>query len=146
MYTGSYSINMDAKGRMAVPARLRDSLAELCGGRLVITAHHEDDCLLVYPEGEWQELLPRLQKLPNMNRANLYVQRRMIGNAAELEMDGNGRLLLPPTLRSLAGFEKKLMLVGLGHKFELWSEERWNAQMQAPADAVMSDELQNLSF
>lgn len=146
MYTGSYAINMDAKGRMAVPARLRESLAEQCGGRLVVTAHHEDACLLVYPEAEWQALLPRLQQLPNMNKAMLHVQRRMIGYAADLEMDANGRLLLPPTLRNFAGLEKTLMLVGLGHKFELWSEDRWNAQMQAPVEALMPEELQNLSF
>lgn len=146
MYSGNYAINMDAKGRMAVPARERDALVQCCGGRLVVTAHHEDDCLLVYPEGEWQETLATLRTLPSSNKAASHILRRMIGHAAELEMDANGRLLLPPTLRTFAGLEKKLMLVGVGNKYELWSEERWNAQMQAPVTEALPEHLQNLSF
>ena len=146
MYTGSYAINMDAKGRMAVPSRQRELLVECCGGRLVVTAHHEDDCLLVYPESEWQEQLPKLLALPNTNKAARHIQRRMIGHAAELELDANGRLLLPPTLRAFAGLEKKLMLIGVGNKYELWSEERWNNQMQASVVEELPAHLQDLSF
>lgn len=129
---------MDAKGRMAIPAKYRDSLADACGGRIVVTAHTQDRCLLVYPETEWQEILPKIEALPSFNKAALRAQRLLIGYATALELDGNGRVLLPPTLRDYANFDKKLMLVGLGKKFELWSEESWFASI---ADVDEGDEL-----
>lgn len=129
---------MDAKGRMAIPAKYRDSLADACGGRIVVTAHTQDRCLLVYPETEWQEILPKIEALPTFNKAALRAQRLLIGYATALELDGNGRVLLPPTLRDYANFDKKLMLVGLGKKFELWSEESWFASI---ADVGGDDEL-----
>ena len=125
---------MDAKGRMAVPARYRDDLGESCGGRIVMTAHTQDRCVLLYPEHEWQVILPRIEALPTFNKAALRAQRLLIGYACALELDGNGRVLVPPTLRDYAGLEKKLMLVGLGKKFELWSEEAWMASINAPDD------------
>src|SRR5690554_7636146 len=78
---------MDAKGRMAIPTRVREGLAQLCGGRLVVTAHTEDRCLLVFPEPKWQEILPKIQSLPTMNKASRRVQRLLIGYACSLEMD-----------------------------------------------------------
>lgn len=125
MYLGSHAINMDAKGRLAIPAKVRDQLVADCGGRLVITAHHQERCLLVYPEPEWDQLLPKIQKLPNITRGARLLQRLLIGYATPMELDGNGRILLPSTLRDYAGLEKTLMLVGQGHKLELWSETGW---------------------
>lgn len=129
---------MDAKGRMAIPAKYRDTLADACEGRIVVTAHTQDRCLLVYPETEWAEILPKIEALPSFNKAALRAQRLLIGYATTLELDGNGRVLLPPTLRDYANFDKKLMLVGLGKKFELWSEEAWFASI---ADVDDGDEL-----
>ena len=126
MYLGSYSINLDAKGRLAIPAKARDSLLADCGGRVVVTAHTEERCLLIYPEHEWQELVPKIQALPNINRKARRMQRLLLGYATPLEVDeSNGRILLSPTLREYAGLEKKLMLVGQGNKLELWSEQGW---------------------
>lgn len=116
---------MDAKGRMAIPAKYRDMLTSACGGRIVMTAHTQDRCVLVYPETEWLNILPKIEALPSFNRAALRAQRLLIGYACPLELDGNGRVLVPPTLRDYAKLEKKMMLVGLGKKFELWSEEAW---------------------
>jgi MraZ protein len=118
---------MDAKGRLAIPARVRDELVAECGGRLVVTAHHQERCLLVYPEPQWQQLLPQIEALPNQHKGTRLMQRLLLGYATSLEMDGNGRILLPPTLRDYAGLEKGLMLVGQGRKLELWSEQRWFA-------------------
>lgn len=138
---------MDAKGRFAVPTKVRESLLSVCDGRLVITAHAEERCLLVYPEPQWQELLPKIEALPNLNKAASRLQRLLIGYACPMEMDGSGRLLLPPTLRDYASLEKKLMLVGQGKKLELWSEERWNAWLDASAaDEEMSAEMLSLSL
>jgi len=138
---------MDSKGRFAVPTRIRETLASVCEGRLVITAHNEERCLLVYPEPQWQELLPKIEALPNLNKAASRLQRLLIGYACPLELDGNGRLLLPPTLREFAGLDKKLMLVGQGKKLELWSEESWNAWLEASAkEQEMTDEMLSLSL
>lgn len=147
MFLGSDAINMDAKGRFSVPTRIREDLQSSCGGRLVITAHNEERCLLVYPEPEWQDLLPKIEALPNLNKAAVRLQRLLIGYACQLEMDGNGRLLLPPTLRNFAGLEKKIMLVGQGKKLELWSEDAWNAWLEASKqDGDLSDEMLSLSL
>lgn len=147
MFLGSHAINMDAKGRFAVPTRVREALMATCEGRLVITAHYEERCLLVYPEPQWQELLPDIEKLPNLSKAASRLQRLLIGYACPMEMDGNGRLLLPPTLRDYAGMEKKLMLVGQGKKLELWSEEGWNKWLDEPQDEEgMTQEMMSLSL
>jgi mraZ protein len=114
VFQGSHAINMDAKGRMAIPAKYRDSLASACDGRIVMTAHTQDRCVLVYPEPEWQTILPKIEALPTFNKASLRAQRLLIGYATPLELDGNGRVLVPPTLRDYAKLDKKLMLVGLG--------------------------------
>lgn len=138
---------MDAKGRMAIPARIRETLATSCEGRLVITAHTEERCLLVYPEPQWQEILPQIEALPNMNKAARRLQRLLIGYACPLEMDGNGRVLVPPTLRDYAGLEKKLMLVGQGKKLELWSEDRWSEWLDEPGDdEAMPEQMLTLSL
>lgn len=137
---------MDPKGRMAVPARVRDTLLTSCEGRLVVTAHTEERCLLVYPEPQWQEILPQIQALPNTKKAVRRFQRLFIGYACPLELDGNGRILVPPTLRSYANLDKKLMLVGLGNKLELWSEDSWGALLDEPGEEDLPEEMQSLNF
>lgn len=137
---------MDPKGRMAIPTRVRDELLSSCDGRLVVTAHTEERCLLVYPEPQWQEILPQIQALPSLNKAARRIQRLFIGYACPLELDGNGRILVPPTLRSYASLDKKLMLVGLGNKLELWSEDSWSALLDEPGDEALPDEMQSLVF
>jgi MraZ protein len=118
---------MDAKGRLAIPAKVREDLVQCCGGRIVLTANDEERCLLVYPEPEWEKKRPEIEALPNMYKAARRLQRLVLGNAAPMELDSAGRILIPPTLRSYAHLEKKLVLIGQGNKFELWSEERWLA-------------------
>ncbi len=149
MFLGSDVINMDAKGRFSVPTRIREDLMSECEGRLVITAHPKERCLLVYPEPRWETLLQEIQSLPNLTEGAVRLQRLLIGYACPLEMDGNGRLLLPPTLRNYASLEKKLMLVGQGQKLELWSEEGWdewlkNSQPQSASE--MTAGMANLSL
>lgn len=131
---------------MAVPTRIRDALVESCGGRLVVTAHTEDRCLLVYPEHEWLNLLPQIEALPSFNKASQRVKRILIGYATPLEIDGNGRVLVPPTLRTYANLDKKIMLVGQGKKLELWSEESWLALLDAPAEDELPSEMLSLSL
>lgn len=146
MFQGSHNINMDAKGRLAIPAKVRETLMAMTGGKIVMTAHTQDRCVVVYPEDEWQSILPAIQNLPSMNPHVQRTQRLMLGYASPLELDSNGRVLIPPTLREYAGFEKKLMLVGMGNKVELWDEQKWHESVQKELDAPMPPELLALQF
>lgn len=146
-FLGSHAINMDAKGRLAIPARVREGLSDVCQGRIVITAHTEERCLLVYPEPQWEEVLPQVEALGTFNKRARRAQRLLIGFATPLELDGAGRVLIPPTLREYAGLEKKLLLIGQGRKLELWSEDRWTAWLdEADDDDEMPEEMKNLSL
>jgi len=130
---------MDVKGRLAIPARIRDQLVADSGGRIVVTAHHEERCLLVYPEPQWRTLAPQIQALPNIQSKSVRkLQRRLLGHAVPLELDGNGRVLLPPTLREFAGLDKDLIVTGLGHRLEIWASVAWAAINEDSSD---SDEL-----
>ncbi|BCD97801.1 division/cell wall cluster transcriptional repressor MraZ [Marinagarivorans cellulosilyticus] len=146
MFQGSHNINMDAKGRLAIPAKHRDLLATVSESRIVMTAHTQDRCVLLYPETEWQAILPKIEALPTFNRAALRAQRLLIGYATTLELDGNGRVLVPPTLRDYGNLGKKLMLVGLGKKFELWNEDDWLQTVAATEDDEMPAEMLSLSL
>lgn len=119
-----------------------------CEGRLVMTAHTQDRCLLIYPESEWEDILPKIEALPTFNPITQRIQRLLIGYATPMELDANGRVLIPPPLRQYAHLDKKMMLVGLGKKFELWSDENW---LQSVADVVLDPnnlpaELKTLSL
>lgn len=146
MFQGSHSINMDAKGRMAIPSKYRDLLAAACGGRLVITANPYEKCLTIYPEPQWQAVSAKISALPNGHKQVRRLQRLVLGYATEFELDGNGRVLLSPMLRSYAGLDKKLVLVGLNEKAELWSEDSWNELLDEQDDTPLPDELQSLSL
>ena len=147
MFLGSHAITMDAKGRLAIPAKIRDALLSDCQGRVVITAHTEERCLLVSPEPQWLDLLPKIEALPNIHRKARMAQRLLLGYATPLELDGNGRVLLPSTLRDYACLEKKLLLVGQGKKLELWSESNWFDWLNAAGDDdEMPEEMFTLSL
>ena len=151
MLRGASQINLDAKGRLAVPTRYRAQLQEVCNGQMVVTVD-SDYCLLIYPLQEWEEVERKLNRLPNLNKHARRLQRLMIGYASELEMDGAGRLLLPKELRAFAGMEKRVVLLGQGNKFELWDEARWNESRDAWLAAALNEapdlptELENLSL
>ncbi|MEQ6886855.1 division/cell wall cluster transcriptional repressor MraZ [Salicola sp. Rm-C-2C1-2] len=146
-FLGSHAISMDAKGRVAIPARVREDLESLCGGRIVLTAHTEERCLLVYPEPQWEEILPKVEALPSFNKAVRRTQRLLIGYATPLELDSAGRILVPQPLRDYAGLEKKLYLVGQGRKLELWSEDRWMAWLEEDdGDEEIPEEMKSLSL
>lgn len=146
MFQGSQSLNLDAKGRVAVPSRYRELLTAVCEGRLVVTANPYERCLNIYPETHWKEVKAKIESLPNSNKKVRRLQRVVLGNAVELEMDGNGRMLLPSTLRDFANLDKKVVLVGLGDKAELWSEQSWNDMLDESDDEPMPEEMSNLSL
>ena len=135
-------INMDAKGRLAMPARQREPLHACCEGKMVATIDTRSTCLVIYPLPEWERIEQDIQALPALKPAVKRFQRLMLGYASDMELDGNGRVLLPQSLREYARLEKKLVLVGLGNKLELWSEDLWLGEReQALHDSVSADEL-----
>lgn len=135
MFRGVNAVNLDAKGRMSIPTRYRPEL-EFAKNQLVVTIDTEDACLLLYPLPEWELLENKIEGLPSFNKAVRRVQRLLIGHATELELDSNGRILLPALLRDYAKLEKEIILVGQGRKFEIWSDTLWE---KGRADWLTSD-------
>ncbi len=131
MFRGINAINIDVKGRMAMPTRYRDRLASEANDQLVVTIDTEARCLLLYPLGEWELIEEKLASLPSFNPASRRIQRLLIGHATEVELDANGRILLAPLLRDYAGLTKKVVLIGQGKKFEIWDETKWNSNREA---------------
>jgi MraZ protein len=126
MFQGATQLNLDSKGRLAIPTRYRDVLLEHCAGQLVLTAD-ADGCLLVYPQPEWLPIREKLMRLSDSNQKSRALKRLLVGHAEDVAMDDAGRVLVSPTLRTFAVLDKHVMLVGQGNKFELWDEARWQA-------------------
>ena len=151
MFRGAAAINIDAKGRMAMPVRFRELFAAASEGKLVITIDTEESCLMIYPLPEWDIIQAKLEQLPSFNPAARRIQRLLIGHATDVELDGNGRILLPSVLREYAQLEKKAILLGQGKKIELWSESRWNARrddylQEASDTSELPDAMHDLSL
>jgi len=133
VFRGVAQLNLDSKGRLAVPARFRDALAARCSGNLVVTAD-SDRCLLIYPLPDWEPIEQKLMALSSFNAQIRELQRRLVGYAEDVAMDATGRILVPPALRNYAQLEKAAVLVGQGHKFELWNKDGWDARMEKGGD------------
>ena len=151
MFRGVQHINMDAKGRLAMPARQREPLLSQCAGQIVVTIDTQSTCLAVYPLPEWERIEQDIQNLPALKPAVKRFQRLMLGYATDLELDGNGRMLLPQSLREYAQLDKKLVLVGQGNKLELWSESLWLAEREqalqdSGQEAELPEELMSLTL
>ncbi len=148
MFQGAVQLNLDSKGRLAIPAKHRDVLLSECAGNLVLTAD-VDGCLLVYPQQEWQPIRDKLLKLSALNPKIRALQRLLVGNAEDVLMDNAGRVLISPNLRNYAVLDKRVMLVGQGNKFELWDEVKWQAQQDASLSFIggeLPSELEGFSL
>jgi MraZ protein len=142
---------MDAKGRLALPAKHREKLLADCAGQLVATIDTQSPCLLIYPLPTWEIIEREIQDLPAMNPAVRRFQRLLIGYASDLEFDSSGRVLLPQSLRDYASLEKKLVLVGQGKKMELWDEAAWLLERdklleESMGDGAVPEELMTLAL
>jgi MraZ protein len=129
VFQGANQINLDAKGRMAVPTRARDPLTQGGTVRLVLTAH-PDGCLLLYPNPAWDPIRTQVMAFPSLDRQLSVWKRLLVGFAQEVEPDAAGRLLLPPELREFAHITRQVMFVGQGSHFEIWDLENWNQQLE----------------
>ncbi len=148
MYFGETAINLDAKGRLAIPMRYREAIQEQCGGRLVLTySAFDSGALYLYPEQEWERVRDEVTGLSTFNPGHRSLQRKLVGSASAVEPDGNGRIQLPQTLRQVAGLEKRVVLLGMGSRFEIWNETILNqkrTEEERSLDEAASEEMTHL--
>lgn len=146
MFRGATNLSMDAKGRLAVPARHRDALFTQSSGNMVLTAHPHR-CLLLYPQPAWEPIQAKMMGLSSFDKQSSALQRLLVGYAEDLTLDNAGRLLVSPVLREFAGLEKEVMLVGQGSHFELWNMEAWHKQLlNVTGEIEMPAELEGFSL
>ncbi|TCT23061.1 division/cell wall cluster transcriptional repressor MraZ [Thiobaca trueperi] len=139
MFRGVSIVNLDTKGRLAIPSRQRERLQSICDARLVVTVDR-DRCLLLYPEPEWEIIERKFAALPALDPTARALQRLYVGNAQEVDIDTQGRILLPQHLRDFASLDKRVAFVGQGIKFELWDEAAWQARNEAAlSDAAIGE-------
>ena len=145
MFQGETAITIDDKGRLSIPTAAREQVARV-GGRLVVTYNpYEAGCLWLYPEAAWEKVRDQVVALPNAKRVHRNLQLKLVGAATVVEPDGNGRVLLPASHRAAAGIEKKAVLLGMGGKFELWSEQAHLAQIrQTIGEDEISEDMLDL--
>ena len=142
MFQGASSLNLDGKGRLSVPTRYREVLGAVANSQLTIT-RHPHGCLLVFPRPEWETFRARIASLPMDAQ---WWKRIFMGNAMDVDMDGTGRVLISPELRSAAGIQKDTMLLGMGNHFELWDRASYDAQEAQALQGAMPDVFKDFSF
>lgn len=120
MFRGEYNHTIDTKGRMSVPSKLRDSL-----GESFVVTKGLDGCLMAYATEEWEKFEEKLQSLPLTNKNARKLVRHFSGGAIDVEVDGQGRILLPANLREHAGLVKEVVFIGMGNRVEIWSKSKY---------------------
>ena len=140
---GASTIAVDAKGRIAIPARYRDDLEQVCEGKLHITRHFREDCLLLFPESEWVTFRTMVAAWPN---SAAWQKRRILGNAMPVELDTASRILLSPDLREEVQMGREAKIIGNGSHFEIWDMALFKAKDAASMQQPDPEFLDNLSF
>jgi len=140
MFMSEYNHTIDAKGRLIIPAKFRDTL-----GEEFIVSRGMDGCLFVYANDDWVAFEQELRELPTItNKETRYFSRYFLAGAAQVELDKQGRILVPANLREFAGLDKDVVLVGVGNRVEIWSKDRWeavNADMDMDSIAAAMESL-----
>jgi len=127
LFRGIHTLNLDSKGRIAIPTCYREKLLEASNGCVVTTYNNDQRCLLLFPSTVWDKFEAFLLDLPPFDPEARKLQRIFIGHAFDGQMDPQGRLLIPPQLRKKTNLERETVIVGVGRKFEIWEEGAWNA-------------------
>ena len=148
MFQGETAITIDDKGRLAIPTSYRDLVARECANRLVITYNpFEGGCLYLYPQPVWERVRDQVNALPRTRQTSRLFQLKLVGAASFVEPDGSGRISIPASHRSACAIEKKAVLLGMGDKFELWSEKAHHAQIrQTLSDDDLSEHMLDLKL
>lgn len=120
MFMGEYNHTIDTKGRLIIPSKFR----EVLGDEFVVTKGL-DGCLFVYDNQEWSAFEEKLKALPLMNKESRKFVRFFLAGAANVEVDKQGRILIPSVLREFAELDKDVVLVGVANRIEIWSKEKW---------------------
>ena len=120
MFMGEYNHTIDAKGRLIIPAKLREVL-----GDEFVVKKGKDGCLFVFDNSEWQAFAEKLRSLPMIDKEVRQFTRFFLAGAASVEVDKQGRILIPSVLREFADITKDAVLIGVGSRIEIWSKDRW---------------------
>ncbi|MCB5228101.1 division/cell wall cluster transcriptional repressor MraZ [Alishewanella sp. 16-MA] len=139
MFRGSFTLTLDEKGRLALPARYRERLMSEFQGQMICTIDLHDPCLLLFPLAEWEEIEEKLKSLSSLNPQERRLQRLLLGNATDCDMDKSSRILLPASLRQHAGLTKNIRLVGQLNKFEIWDEAAWQERLAADIELEQAE-------
>ena len=142
VFQGSSALTLDAKGRISIPTRHRDALVSQVEGRLTLT-RHPDGCLLLYPRPVWEKKREQIAAFPMTARP---LQRLLLGNAQDVDMDAAGRILIAPELRTAAGLTREPMLLGMGSHFEVWDAAEWSRREAEDLAKGMPEALDQFSF
>ena len=134
MFMGEYSHTIDTKGRLIIPSRFREEL-----GETFVVTKGLDGCLFVFSDEEWKAFEIKLKSLPLTNKNARQFARFFVAGATPCELDKQGRILLPATLREFAGLEKDVVLTGMLNRIEIWSKDKWNENNSL--DDVAMDEI-----
>ena len=144
MFRGSFEHSVDAKGRVSVPSKFRDMIAERYEGKLVLTMDY-DNCITVYPLEEWERFEEKVKALPQTQKEVKEFMRFLFSTATECELDKQGRILIPPALRDRAGISKTVTVVGIINKMEIWAKSAWDERRSLNGDKV-GDVLSSLGL
>jgi MraZ protein len=147
VFYGEIALNLDVKGRLAIPSMYREPIADACDNRLVLTYNaFENDSLWLYPESEWEKVRDSVMALSTFDPMHRALQRRLVGSAFHVVPDKGSRILLPITQRQVASMEKRVVMLGLGSKFEIWNEDALQkTRHQVPAmNGEVSDAMKSL--
>ena len=148
MFYGETRVSIDEKGRLALPTEHRAQILANCANQLVVTYNPYDaECLWIFPKPEWERVRDQVNALPRTKSVSRNLQLKLVGAAAFVEPDGNGRIGIPASHRSAVGIEKRAVLLGMGDKFELWSEQAHHAQIRMTlSDADLGEAMLDLQL
>ena len=141
MFMGEFTCKVDNKGRMMLPSKFRDELGEQ---EFVIT-RGLDNCIDLFPIGEWKNIEDKLKKLQTTNSKHRAYQRFVMSAATKTEFDNQGRLNIPTSLMEHAQIDKKIIVTGMNNKIEIWSEESWKKYIQNTGESI-EDLVDEINF
>jgi MraZ protein len=128
IFRGRFEYTIDPKGRVNIPSRFREQLSDTGLETVVITNY--SGCLYAYPTGEWERIEEKLaSKVSSVNKKKNAFVRFFVGGAVEVTPDKQGRILIPPSLRSYAGLDREVVILGMPNRFEIWDRERWDVEV-----------------
>lgn len=152
MFRGFHTVNIDDKGRIAVPSRYRQRLMADADGNLVLTLNPLDRSLWLYPQNHWEQIETKLAALSEFDKRSRRTKQMMRGYAYDCQLDSQGRVLIPSELRDYARLQKQVVILGQGNKFEVWDQPSWEQQRDNwlsqvdTEDSEFSEALKSLSL